>query len=73
MRRCTGQRMGKDAEAQCPLQGPILPRLYLVTSPEALQTLSFISALLTMPKPLTVWITINCGNSFLTWETIKKR
>ena len=21
-----------------------------------------ISALLTMPKPLTVWITINCGN-----------
>ena len=22
---------------------------------------SFISALLTMPKPLTVWITINCG------------
>ena len=21
------------------------------------------SALLTMPKPLTVWITINCGNS----------
>ena len=31
----------KNAEAQCPLQGPILPRLYLVTSPEALQTLSF--------------------------------
>ena len=24
---------------------------------------TFISALLTMPKPLTVWITINCGNS----------
>ena len=23
----------------------------------------FTSALLTMPKPLTVWITINCGNS----------
>ena len=22
-----------------------------------------ISALLTMPKPLTVWVTINCGNS----------
>ena len=32
-----------------------------------------ISALLTMPKPLTVWITINCGNSFLTWDTIKKK
>ena len=24
---------------------------------------NIISALLTMPKPLTVWITINCGNS----------
>ena len=24
---------------------------------------SSISALLTMPKPLTVWITTNCGNS----------
>ena len=27
-----------------------------------------ISALLTMPKPLTVWITINCGKFFKTWE-----
>ena len=27
-----------------------------------------ISALLTMPKPLTVWITINCGKLFKTWE-----
>ena len=27
-----------------------------------------ISALLTMPKPLTVWITINCGNFFKRWE-----
>ena len=26
------------------------------------------SALLTMPKPLTVWITINCGNFFKRWE-----
>ena len=24
---------------------------------------TFISALLTMPKPFTVWITVNCGNS----------
>ena len=28
-----------------------------------------ISALLTMPKPLTVWITINCGNSERDWNT----
>jgi len=27
-----------------------------------------ISALLTMPKPLTLWITINCGKFFRRWE-----
>ena len=27
-----------------------------------------ISALLTMPKPLTVWITINCVKFWKTWE-----
>ena len=27
-----------------------------------------ISALLTMPKPLTVWITINCEKFFRRWE-----
>ena len=27
-----------------------------------------ISFLLTMPKPLTVWITTNCGKSFKRWE-----
>ena len=26
------------------------------------------SALLTMPKPLTVWITTNCGKFFKEWE-----
>ena len=26
------------------------------------------SALLTMPRPLTVWITINCGKFFKRWE-----
>ena len=29
---------------------------------------SSISALLTMPKPLTVWITTNCGKFFKRWE-----
>ena len=28
-----------------------------------------ISALLTMPKPLTVWSTINCGKFFKRWES----
>ena len=27
-----------------------------------------ISALLTMPKPLTVWITLNCGKFWKRWE-----
>ena len=27
-----------------------------------------ISALLTMPKPLTVWLTINCGKFWKRWE-----
>ena len=27
-----------------------------------------ISALLTTPKPLTVWITTNCGKFFKSWE-----
>ena len=27
-----------------------------------------ISAVLTMPKPLTVWITINCGKFWQSWE-----
>ena len=27
-----------------------------------------ISALLTMPKPFTVWITANCGKFFKRWE-----
>ena len=26
------------------------------------------SALLTMPKPLTMWITTNCGKFFKRWE-----
>ena len=29
---------------------------------------TLISALLTMPKTLTVWITINCGKFFKRWE-----
>ena len=29
---------------------------------------TFISALLTVPKPLTMWITTNCGKFFKRWE-----
>ena len=44
------------------------PEIKLPTSAESLKKQessrkTSISVLLTMPKPLTVWITINCGNS----------
>ena len=32
-----------------------------------------ISALLTMPKPLTVWITVNCGKANIHWIIKKAR
>ena len=35
---------------------------------DQIANICFISALLTMPQPLTVWITINCGKFFKRWE-----
>ena len=49
------------------------PKIKLPTSsgslkkPESSRKTS-ISALLTMPNPLTVWITINCGKFWKRWE-----
>ena len=49
------------------------PEIQFLTSagsskkPESSRKIS-ISALLTMPKPLTVWITINSGKSWKRWE-----
>ena len=49
------------------------PEIKLPTSAGSLKKQEFsrktsISALLTMPKPLTVWITINCGKFWKRWE-----
>ena len=49
------------------------PEIKLPTSAGSLKTQessrkTSISALLTMPKPLTVWITTNCGKFWKTWE-----
>ena len=49
------------------------PEIRLSTSTElskkqASSRKTSISALLTMPKPLTVWITTNCGKFFNRWE-----
>ena len=41
-------------------------KLYLKPQESSRRTST--SALLTMPKPLTVWITTNCGKYFKRWE-----
>ena len=41
--------------------------IYNLLTPESSRKTS-ISALLTMPKPLAVWITINCGNFWKRWK-----
>ena len=41
--------------------------LWIIKKQESFRKTS-ISALLTMPKPLTVWITINCGKFLKRWE-----
>ena len=49
------------------------PRIKLPTSAESSKKQkssrkASLSALLTMPKPLTMWITINCGKFWKRWE-----
>ena len=41
---------------------------WIIEKAKKLQKKTSISALLTMSKPLTVWITINCGKFFKRWE-----
>ena len=38
-----------------------IANIYWIIKMQESSRKTFISALLTMPKPLTVWITINCG------------
>ena len=41
---------------------------WIIEETREFQKKTSISTLLTMPKPLTVWITINCGKFFKRWE-----
>ena len=41
---------------------------WIIEKAREFQKKTSISALLTMPKPLTLWITINCGKFFKRWE-----
>ena len=42
--------------------------LWIIEKAREFQKKTSISALLTMPKPSTVWITINCGKFWRRWE-----
>ena len=41
---------------------------WIIKKAREFQEKTSISALLTMPKPLTMWITINCGKFWKRWE-----
>ena len=56
-----GFRKGREPEIKLPTSAGSLIKQ------ESFRKTS-ISALLTMPKPLTVWITINCGKFWKRWE-----
>ena len=49
-------------------RGQIANICWIMEKAREFQKKTSISALLTMPKPLTVWITINCGKFFKRWE-----
>ena len=57
----TGFRKGKETRDQ------IANILWIIKKEESSRKTST-SALLIMPKPLIVWITINCGKFFKRWE-----
>ena len=58
----TGFRKGKGTRDQ------IANIRWIIKKAREFQKKASISALLTMPKPLTVWITINCGKFLKRWE-----
>ena len=49
-------------------RGQIANIRWIIKKAREFQKKISISALLTMPKPLTVWITINCGKFWKRWE-----
>ena len=58
----TGFRKGRGTRDQ------IANIRWIMEKSREFQKKTSISALLTMPKPLTVWITIYCGKFFKRWE-----
>ena len=45
-----------------------IANIYWVKEKQESSRKTYISALVTMPKSLTVWITTNCGKFFKVWE-----
>ena len=56
-----GFRKGREPEIKLPTSTGSLKK-------QESSRKTYISALLTMPKPLAVWITINCGKFWKRWE-----
>ena len=56
-----GFRKGRETRDQ-------IANICWITEKQESSRKTSISALLTMPKPLTVWITTNCGKFFKRWE-----
>ena len=57
-----GFRKGRGTRDQ------IAKMCWIMEKAREFQKKTAISALSTMPKPLTVWITVNCGNFWKRWE-----
>ena len=57
-----GFRKGRGARDQ------IANICWIIEKAREFQKKTYISASLTMLKPLTVWITTNCGKFFKSWE-----
>ena len=56
-----GFRKGKGTRDQ-------IANIHRIIEKQASSRKTSTSALLTLPKPLTVWITTNCGKFFKRWE-----
>ena len=57
----TGFRKGRETRDQ-------IANIHWIIKKEESSRKTSISALLTMPKPLAVWITRNCGKFWKKWE-----
>ena len=63
-----GSKITADLDCSHEIKRFLLLRKRVMSNLHSILKSSSISALLTVPKPLTVWITINCGKFWKRWE-----